>query len=140
MSKVSDQLWQFHSALGDEPGRALSGEDGPKRLRLDLFIEEGVELIAELEAKQIDKAALLRELADVVVVVYGTAHAYDLDIDAALDELHRANMEKVEPPDGSEPVIREDGKVLKPPGFRSAVLDPTRRYPAPAPDPELFGG
>lgn len=129
MSKVSDQLWEFHAAIGDEPGRAKEGTV-EKSLRMNLFIEEGRELIKELERYPVDTKKILHELADVVVVCYGTAHAFDLDLDAALDEVHRANMEKVKPPDGSEPIRREDGKILKPDGFRPAVLEHYRPYPA----------
>lgn len=56
--------------------------------------------------------AIARELADVVYVAFGTAHALAIDLDAALAEVHRANMTKAI--DGPR---RADGKVLKPPGF-----------------------
>lgn len=62
-----------------------------------------------------DLAAVLRELADVVYVAYGTALTYGVDLDAAVAEVHRANMTKLGP-DG-RPVVR-DGKVLKGPAFR----------------------
>lgn len=140
MSKVSDQLWEFHAAIGDEPGRAKDGNGKGKSLRMNLFVEEGIELIAELEREPENTLNILRELADVVVVCYGTAHAFDLDLDAALDEIHRANMEKVKPPDGSEPIKRDDGKILKPDGFQPAVLDPFRPYPAPNPAIDLDTG
>lgn len=130
MSKVSDQLWGFHSAAGDEPGYA-KGDANSVILRMNLFIEEGHELIKELEKGRVDTNKILRELADVITVCYGTAYAFDLDLDAALDEVHRANMKKVNPPDGSKPIRREDGKILKPDGWRPPVLDSHRPYPAP---------
>lgn len=53
---------------------------------------------------------IAQELADLVHVVYGTALAYGIDLDAVLDEVHRANMSKLDA-DG-RPVVR-DGKVVK---------------------------
>jgi NTP pyrophosphatase (non-canonical NTP hydrolase) len=56
--------------------------------------------------------ALARELADVVYVAFTTAWAYGIDLDAALVEIHRAAMSKME-----ANVRREDGKIVKHPGF-----------------------
>jgi predicted HAD superfamily Cof-like phosphohydrolase len=64
-------------------------------------------------------------LADLVYVVIGTAIQYGIPFDAVFAEVHRANMSKLGP-DGV-PVLREDGKIIKPFGFKpadlSAVLD-----------------
>jgi len=62
-----------------------------------------------------DRAHIARELADVVYIAYGTAHAFAIDLDAAVTEVHRAAMSKLVGP--GLPIVREDGKVLKPPGF-----------------------
>jgi hypothetical protein len=64
--------------------------------------------------EDVDRAKLARELADVVYISYGTAHAFAIDLDAALREIHRAAMRKLDP---ATMVVREDGKVMKPPGF-----------------------
>jgi NTP pyrophosphatase (non-canonical NTP hydrolase) len=147
---VAEMLASFHAALGDEPGR------GNASLRLTLHEEEHEELLDELRVphdtapgyrvrrnEEVDRAKLARELADVVYVAYGTAHAFDIDLEAALAEVHRAAMSKLDPVctrcggsgrgatsatnDGScsrcwgtgkgERVVRSDGKVMKPPGF-----------------------
>lgn len=55
---------------------------------------------------------LARELADVVYVCFTGAWAFGIDLDAALAEIHRAAMDKV-----LANVRREDGKIIKPPGF-----------------------
>jgi predicted HAD superfamily Cof-like phosphohydrolase len=104
MSDAAHMLAEFHAALGDEPGR------GNAPLRIDLHQEEGDELVEALNEG--DPAHIARELADVLYLAYGTAHAYDIDLDAALAEIHRAAMSKV-----AGGVRRGDGKVLKPPGF-----------------------
>ncbi len=43
-------------------------------------------------------------------VAYGTALAYGIDLDAVIEEVHRANMSKLG--DDGQPVVR-DGKVVK---------------------------
>lgn len=112
----------------DEPTRMLSEwhDDvrgiGNASLRLTLHEEEHEELLDELSDKRlsgvrvpkangdVDRAKLARELADVVYITYGTAHAFAIDLDAALREIHRAAMRKL---DSATMLVREDGKILK---------------------------
>lgn len=64
------------------------------------------------------QANLTAELADVVYVVMGFAHSQGLPLAEMFDEIHAANMRKVQS-DGT--VIRnEHGKVLKPVGWYPA--------------------
>jgi NTP pyrophosphatase (non-canonical NTP hydrolase) len=151
----TEMLAEFHAALSDERGR------GNAALRATLHQEEHRELMDELidpshhafakSDAEVDRAQLARELADVVYVAFGTAHAFAIDLDVALAEIHRAAMEKLRPKcqrcdgerwvlvapldlgsgaEGEEIlcsgcggtghgplVVREDGKILKPPGF-----------------------
>lgn len=105
MPTTAAMLTEFHS----HPN--MVGTPGNKRdLRYALTEEEGNELLDALEVG--DRAQIARELADVVYVAYGTALVYDIDLDAALEEIHRAAMSKVQ-----ANVRRADGKVLKPDGF-----------------------
>jgi Uncharacterized protein conserved in bacteria len=106
-SPVAVMLDEFHRALGDEPGR------GNSPLRITLHAEEHAELIEALAEE--DREHIARELADVVYVAYGTAHAFDINLDAALAEIHRASMSKLV--GAGLPLVRDDGKILKPPGF-----------------------
>lgn len=57
--------------------------------------------------------AVARELADLVYVAYTTAWALEIDLDAALREIHRAAMDKVR----ANVRRPDDGKIIKPPGF-----------------------
>ena len=65
---------------------------------------------------------LLKELADLRYVTEGCAVSLGLPIDAAYAEVHRSNMSKLGP-DG-RPIYREDGKVLKGPGYTEADMTP----------------
>lgn len=107
MSRAAQMLAEFHTAFAHPDTDALW-------LRPTLHQEEHAELIEALE--QGDVAAIARELADVLYIAYGTAHVYGIDLDAALAEVHRANMSKIGP-DG-KPMRRADGKVIKPPDFQ----------------------
>lgn len=121
-------LAEFHDALDDRPGRARRRGD-LAALRTTLHDEEHRELRDELiEAENFAERdpdgvprrlleKIARELADVVYVAYGTAHAYGVDLDAAVAEIHRVAMNKLFPTDDSPRVVREDGKVMKPANF-----------------------
>jgi len=60
-------------------------------------------------------------LADLIVVAIGTAQAYGIDLRPVFDEVHAANMRKLDGPK------RADGKQLKPEGWKGpdirAALD-----------------
>lgn len=103
MCSPSRYLAEFHAAISHPETDALW-------LRRTLHVEEHAELLEAIESG--DPAQIARELADVVYVAFGTAHAAGIDLDAALAEVHRANMSKTR-----KALRRGDGKVVKPPGF-----------------------
>lgn len=107
----AEMLAEFHAALG-EP----FGSPGPagNELRAKLHLEETDELCAALHDGS--SVGIAHELADVVYVAYGTAHALGIPLDAVLDEVHAANMSKRGPDGRFE--LRGDGKVLKGPHYR----------------------
>jgi predicted HAD superfamily Cof-like phosphohydrolase len=65
-----------------------------------------------------DLAAIAKELADLLYVVYGTAVSYGIDMDPVFREVHRSNMSKI---GGYK---REDGKWIKPPSYSPAAIAP----------------
>ena len=87
--------------------------DETKHLRIKLITEEFNELSDALEAD--DLVEIADALADLTVVVYGTALSYGIDLDAVFEEVHRSNMTKLG--EDRKPIYREDGKVLKGPNF-----------------------
>lgn len=109
-SPAAIMLEQFH-----RHPNALGEGTNTQALRRTLHQEEHDELIYELDeaaAGRADLGQIARELADVVYIAYGTALAFDIDLDAALREVHRAAMDKMD-----AGLRRADGKILKPPGF-----------------------
>lgn len=87
-------------------------------LRIRLLNEECQEAAAATALGNL--AAIAQELADVVVVAYGTAAVFGLDLDRAIDEVMQANRSKFV--DG-RPLLRDDGKVLKGPNFQPPDMD-----------------
>jgi predicted HAD superfamily Cof-like phosphohydrolase len=103
---VAAMLAEFHEAYRRSGDRGYSDI----QLRRDLHREEAAELDEALASD--DPVAIARELADVVYIAYGTADALDIPLDAVIAEVHAANMRKFP---GGRAVLRDDGKVMKPP-------------------------
>ena len=87
-----------------------------RELRIRLIQEEFDELKEALG--QEDLAAVAKEMADLLYVVYGTAVSYGIDMEPVFREVHRSNMSKV---GGYK---RADGKWVKPPTYSPASLQP----------------
>ncbi len=129
---------QFHEAMGVPVNDSATVLDAETRcLRVRLLLEEvlefarasGVRVVADASALDgtllevtddpaaaPDLTAMAQELADVQYVTSGAAVTFGLPLGAVFSEVHAANMRKVGP-DGKVQ-RREDGKVVKPPGWR----------------------
>ena len=88
------------------------------KLRKRLITEEYLEVVAAIEREPDEN--VLKELADLVYVVYGYAATFGWNLDEAVRRVHRSNMSKLG--DDGKPVYREDGKVLKGPNYKQADL------------------
>ncbi len=91
-------------------------DEDTKRLRLRLMQEEFEELKDSMAAG--DLAAVAKEIADLLYVVYGTAVSYGIDMKPVFQEVHRSNLTKV---GGYK---RLDGKWIKPPTYSPASVGP----------------
>ena len=111
MAAVAEFHITFELPMADRPQRRI--DPSLAALRVELLREEFEEFV-EASAES-DTVALADALGDIVYVVYGTALTYGIDLDAVIREVHRSNMSKLGP--DNRPVMREDGKVLKPPGY-----------------------
>ena len=114
-SDAAEMVEEFHQTYG-LPVRTTPGLDveiGLQDLRKRLMREELDEVCAAIDSGDLIEVA--DGLADLLYVVYGTAITFGIDLDAVVREVHRSNMTKLGP-DGW-PISREDGKVMKGPGF-----------------------
>ena len=90
--------------------------DETKQLRIRLIQEEFDELKESMANGNL--AAVAKEMADLLYVVYGTAVSYGIDMKPVFQEVHRSNLSKV---GGYK---RADGKWVKPPTYSPAKLEP----------------
>ena len=109
-----DEFHRKFSILAQATPSDLNEET--KRLRIRLIEEEFDELKEAMVGG--DLAAVAKEMADLLYVVYGTAVSYGIDMDPVFREVHRSNMSKV---GGYK---REDGKWVKPATYSPARIEP----------------
>jgi predicted HAD superfamily Cof-like phosphohydrolase len=116
-----DEFHRKFSILAQATPTDLNEET--KRLRVRLIEEEFDELKEAMVGG--DLAAVAKEMADLLYVVYGTAVSYGIDMDPVFREVHRSNMSKV---GGYK---REDGKWVKPATYSPARIEPILAEQAP---------
>lgn len=118
------RLEAFHDAF-DVPRyveQNVTEREQTLQLRRALIREEFLEALAELDNALEgagDMVALAKELADLLVVVYGTAEVLEVPLDDVFDAVMDSNMSKCDP-DTGRPVRRADGKILKGSGYQPA--------------------
>jgi predicted HAD superfamily Cof-like phosphohydrolase len=88
---------------------------------LDLITEEYNELKDAIEAS--DRVEQLDALVDILVVTMGAIRAGGFDGEGAWKEVMDTNFAKIDP-DTGKVRKREDGKVLKPEGWKAPELTP----------------
>ena len=123
-----DAVKAFTLAMGQPVGAEIKDLENAELLemRVDLIDEEVKEVLKELTMDyrpgggRMDKAAITKELADLLYVVYGFAVTFGLPIDEVFERVHRSNMSKLG--DDGKPIYREDGKVLKGPNYQPPDL------------------
>lgn len=121
-----DMVKEFASAMGQPSGvKFLTGEveDREAVITFDLLEAMRTRLIEEeveefLESRQPEY--VLKELADIVYVVYGYAATFGWNLDEAVKRVHESNMSKLG--DDGKPIYREDGKVTKGPNYKKPTL------------------
>lgn len=129
-----EMIREFHEAYGLDLDAPLSTK--VLELRYNLIDEEFEEVNEEIEfwntegyhwsrvkePHEVDKAALLKELTDLLYVVYGTGASFGWDMDEAFRRVHESNMSKLG--EDGKPIRREsDGKVLKGPNYKKPDLE-----------------
>lgn len=99
---------------------------------VSLIDEETKELKEAIE--QNDNKEKLDALIDVLVVTVGAIHSMGADGKGAWDEVMRTNFEKIDPVTGKVRK-REDGKILKPEGWKPPELEKFLTKPTSLPEP-----
>jgi len=126
--KTSEAVHEFHEVY--KIRKAHPHDMDSMSFRMCLIAEEFKEVLeaagfrAEVQVQKSDEAIitshLLKELADLAYVIYGTAEALGWNLDEAVKRVHESNMSKLGA-DG-KPIYREDGKVLKGPYYKEPYL------------------
>jgi len=96
---------------------SVTGQDGTPMLYDNLITEEYSEWFKEEPYTVND----LKELADLVYVIYGYAIACGYDLDGAIARVHENNLGRCIQPDGTVQ-RRFDGKIIKNPQYPPVVL------------------
>lgn len=78
-----------------------------------LIDDEMDELLIEVETVKLNKANVVKETIDIIYVATQRLRRMGVDVDAALNEVHRSNMSKALPLDGSVSVEEELGIARK---------------------------
>lgn len=110
---------EFMSAMGQATPDSFSPEVFPYDLRSKLIIEEAHEFKDACEKK--DHVEIIDAICDLLYVTYGAAIALGIDVDPFFREVHRSNMSKLDP-DTGKPIVRHDGKILKPSTYSPANI------------------
>ncbi len=121
-----EQVAEFHRAT-DAPIVAQPAVPPEDRLALRIKLlaeefDEAVEAMSEAESGSLDALAhVAKELADVLVVTYGAALEWGIDLGPVMDAVHASNMAKV----GLDGKVqrRPDGKILKPEGWQPPNIE-----------------
>lgn len=116
MEKQLKAVEAFHDAFGQENGkfpRPLDVEG--YELRYRLMAEENSEYLQACEENSLVEIA--DALGDQLYILCGTIlkHGMQHIIEDVFDEIQASNMSKLG--EDGKPILREDGKILKGPGF-----------------------
>jgi predicted HAD superfamily Cof-like phosphohydrolase len=114
-----DKVGTFMETFGQEvKAKPELPDEATQQLRVNLIHEELTELVEALNDKDIVEVA--DALADILYVTYGAGHAFGIDLDTCFNEVQRSNMSKLG--EDGKPIYREDGKVMKGPGYSEPDL------------------
>jgi len=113
MTNVFEDINKFAEACDQPPSHENY------RMYLGLIDEEYDELLDAVVAE--DKVEQLDALVDILVVTIGAIRAAGWDAESAWNEVMNTNFAKINSETGKV-IKREDGKVLKPEGWKAPEL------------------
>jgi len=122
MRDALEKVKEFHKAfdiiIGDTTRFSGRHHSVPTSLELEelrrRLMDEEVQEYRDAELAD-DLVSVADALCDIIYIALGTAVSYGIPLDNVFDEVHSSNMKKLWS-DG--PHHREDGKVLKPDGWK----------------------
>lgn len=117
MKKQLQQTKEFNKAFGHITGNEDLSFPSEKIQQLqEKLIAEELEEFKQAQENE-DLVEVADSLVDLLYVVMGAAHHYGMDglLEDCFDEIHESNMSKAN--EDGEPVIKDDGKVLKGDGY-----------------------
>lgn len=123
MEKQIKQVTEFYEAFNmslPETMRFLHKERA--LLRHKLIQEEVGELLEASMSSQGTLVDVADAITDCFYILIGTALEYGIadKLPALFDEVHSSNMSKLD--ENGKPIYREDGKVMKGPGYKKPNL------------------
>lgn len=116
MSKVFKDVETFLNAVGQNPPPFTTTTESPTSMLYKKLIQEEVAEFWEAEAA-CDDTEMLDACFDMIWVIVGYARSRGWDMDKAWDEGAKSNLSKIDPTTGLVR-RREDGKILKPEGWK----------------------
>jgi predicted HAD superfamily Cof-like phosphohydrolase len=94
----------------------VSQQEGTEVLYRELIEEEYSELEDEMLYMKLGEGDIpeneLKEMADLIYVLYGYARVKGYNLDKAVERVHQNNIGRIRQPDGSI-LRRDDGKIIK---------------------------
>lgn len=122
MKKQINAVAKFHDAFGQKNGnwpQHISLEE--YKLRHKLMAEENDEYLEACDANDI--IAIADALGDQMYILCGTILKHGLQhvIEDVFNEIQASNMSKLG--EDGKPILREDGKILKGPGYFKPNLE-----------------
>lgn len=115
MSKVFTDVEVFLNAVGQNPP-PFTVDENPQSLLYKELIREEIKEFWEADSAN-DDTERLDACFDMIWVIIGYARSRGWDINAAWDEGAKSNLSKIDPTTGLVR-RREDGKILKPDGWK----------------------
>ena len=119
---VMEMVKEFAKTMGQEPNALLSEslvDEEYEEWSFETNLQSGE--VAKHYAQKYDPTKELKELSDLVYVIYGYANVRGWDLDEAVRRVHENNIGRCIQPDGSIK-RREDGKILKNKDFPKVEL------------------
>lgn len=121
---------EFHKAFNRPTDQEMTTD--LLELRYTLLFEEFEEVKEEIvqalsdlavygHVKTKTKERMLKELADLQYVLSGFADTFGLPLQVAFIRVHKSNMSKLD--DDGQPILREDGKILKSKNYVPADME-----------------